>query len=49
MRLKPSISIQEADRYITMWCLDKDFRAKMTTALRLAGLRENREQVGKNE
>jgi adenylate cyclase len=49
MRLKPSISIQEADRYFTMWCFDKDFREKMTTALRLAGLRENREQTGKNE
>ena len=49
MRLKPSISIQEADRYFTMWCFDKDFREKMATALRLAGLRENGEQAGKNE
>jgi class 3 adenylate cyclase/TolB-like protein len=49
MKLKPTISVQDADRYYAMWCLDKDFRAKMTAALRLAGLREEREQAGKND
>jgi hypothetical protein len=49
MKLKPTISVQEADRYYAMWCFDKDFRAKMTGALRLAGLREERAQVGKSE
>jgi len=49
MKLKPSISVQEADRYYTMWCFDNDFREKMRKALRLAGLREEREQVSKNE
>jgi class 3 adenylate cyclase/TolB-like protein len=49
MKLKPSISVQEADRYYTMWCFDKDFREKMRKALRLAGLREERDQVSKNE
>jgi class 3 adenylate cyclase/TolB-like protein len=46
MKLKPTISVQEADRYYAMWCLDQDFRAKITSALRLAGLREEREQAG---
>jgi hypothetical protein len=32
-----------------MWCFDKDFREKMRKALRLAGLREERDQVSKNE
>jgi len=49
MKLKPSISVQEADRYYTMWCFDQDFREKMRKALRLAGLREERDQVSKNE
>jgi TolB-like protein len=43
MKLKPSISVQEADRYYSLWCFDKDFRDRMTTALRLAGLREEKE------
>ena len=49
MRLKPTISVQEADRYYELWCFDKDFREKMKTALRLAGLREEREQTDKKE
>jgi tetratricopeptide (TPR) repeat protein len=49
LKLKPTMSVQEADRYYTMWCFDKDFREKMTTALRLAGLREEQERVSKNE
>ena len=44
MQLKPTISVQEADRYHAMWCFDKDFRDKMAKALRLAGLREQRDQ-----
>jgi hypothetical protein len=43
MKLKPNISIQEADRVYSMFCFDRDFRDKMTTALRLAGLREEGE------
>ena len=49
MKLKPSISVQEADRYYSLWRFDQDFRDKMTTALRPAGLREEKEQVSKNE
>jgi tetratricopeptide (TPR) repeat protein len=45
MKLRPTISVQEADRYYAMWCFDKEFREKMTKALRLAGLREEREPV----
>lgn len=43
MKLKPNISVQEADRFYSMFCFDKDFRDKMKTALRLAGLREEGE------
>jgi TolB-like protein/class 3 adenylate cyclase len=49
MRLKPTISVEEADRYYAMWCFDKDFRGKMVTALRLTGLREERGRISKNE
>jgi adenylate cyclase len=44
LKLKPTMSVQEADRYYAMWCFDKDFRDKMAEALRLAGLREQRDQ-----
>jgi hypothetical protein len=37
MKLKPSISVQEADRYYAMWCFDKDFREKMRKALMARG------------
>jgi adenylate cyclase len=40
LKLKPDISVREADRYYAMWCFDADFRARMTIALREAGLRE---------
>jgi adenylate cyclase len=49
IRLKPTISIQEVDRYYAMWCFDKDFREKMARALRLAGLQEEREQISGNQ
>jgi len=48
LKLKPTISVQEADRYYELWCFDKDFRDKMAKALRLAGLREERDQVSKS-
>ena len=48
MKLKPTISVQEADRYYALWCFDKDFREKMTSALRLAGLREERKPIISN-
>ncbi|HEV3249098.1 MAG TPA: hypothetical protein VG124_18015 [Beijerinckiaceae bacterium] len=37
LKLKPTISVHEADRYYARWCFDADFRDKMVTALRLAG------------
>lgn len=40
LKLKPEMSVHEADRYYKMWCFDEDFRARMVKALRLAGLRE---------
>jgi adenylate cyclase len=40
LKLKPDISVREADRYYKTWCFDADFRERMTRALRLAGLRE---------
>jgi hypothetical protein len=40
LKLKPEMTVHEADRYYKMWCFDADFRQRMTTALRLAGLRE---------
>ena len=40
LKLKPDISVREADRYYAMWCFDADFRDRMVKALRLAGLRE---------
>lgn len=49
MKLKPGLSVQEADRYYTMWCFDKDFRDKMVNALRLAGLQEEQEHIGKSD
>ena len=40
LKLKPEMTVREADRYYKMWCFDADFRQRMTTALRLAGLRQ---------
>jgi class 3 adenylate cyclase/TolB-like protein len=40
LKLKPDISVHEADRLYTLWCFDEDFRDRMNKALRLAGLRE---------
>ncbi len=40
LKLKPGMSVHEADRHYKMWCFDADFRQRMTTALRLAGLPE---------
>jgi len=40
LKLRPDISVREADRLYTMWCFDADFRDRMVKALRLAGLRE---------
>jgi adenylate cyclase len=40
LKLKPDISVREADRLYTLWCFDADFRERMVKALRLAGLRE---------
>jgi len=40
LKLKPDMSVRQADRYYKMWCFQPDFRQQMTTALRLAGLRE---------
>jgi class 3 adenylate cyclase/TolB-like protein len=43
LKLKPNISVQEADRVYRMFCFDEGFREKMVTALRQAGLREEAE------
>jgi len=40
LKLKPDISVREADRYYTLWCFDADYRDRMVRALRLAGMRE---------
>jgi tetratricopeptide (TPR) repeat protein len=40
LKLKPGMTVREADRYYKTWCFDADFRQRMTTALRLAGLPE---------
>jgi len=40
LKLMPNMSVREADRYYAMWCFSADFRSRMTTALRQAGLRE---------
>lgn len=44
IKLKPDISVREADRYYTVWCFDADFRDRMVRALRLAGLREEADE-----
>jgi adenylate cyclase len=46
LKLKPTTSVREADRYYKMWCFDADFRGRMVTALRLAGLREEADENG---
>jgi hypothetical protein len=38
LKLKPEMTVREADRYYRMWCFDADFRQRMTTALTRAGL-----------
>jgi adenylate cyclase len=40
LKLKPDMSVREADRVHKMFCFDADYRERMTAALRLAGLRE---------
>jgi adenylate cyclase len=40
LKLKPDISVHEADKLHKMFCFDADYRQRMTDALRLAGLRE---------
>ena len=40
LKLNPQMSVHEADRVYKMLCFDADFRQRMVTALRLAGLRE---------
>jgi adenylate cyclase len=40
LKLKPRMTVHEADRFYKMVCFDADFRKRMTTALRLAGLTE---------
>ena len=44
LKLKPDISVREADRLYTLWCFDADFRDRMVKALRLAGLREEADE-----
>jgi TolB-like protein/class 3 adenylate cyclase len=44
LKLKPNISVQEMDRFYKMLCFDADYRARMATALRMAGLRETSDE-----
>lgn len=46
LKLKPDISVREADRLYTLWCFDADYRERMVKALRLAGLREEADGNG---
>ncbi len=46
LKLRPDISVREADRLYTLWCFDADFRGRMVKALRLAGLREEADETG---
>jgi adenylate cyclase len=46
VKLRPDISVHVADQFYKMWCFDEDYRAKMTKALRMAGLREEASQPG---
>jgi adenylate cyclase len=45
LKLKPNMSVREADRYYKMWCFDADYREKMAKALRMAGLRETSDET----
>jgi adenylate cyclase len=40
LKLKPDMSVREADRFYAMFCFDADFRSRITTALGEAVLRE---------
>ena len=44
LKLKPDMSVREADRVHKMFCFDADYRQRMTAALRLAGLREEADE-----
>lgn len=46
LKLRPNISVREADRLYALWCFDADFRGRMVKALRLAGLREEADEDG---
>jgi adenylate cyclase len=43
-KLKPEMSVNEYDRFMKMLCLEADFRDRVTTALRLAGFREEADE-----
>ncbi|RZN12169.1 hypothetical protein CWO91_05255 [Bradyrhizobium genosp. SA-3] len=49
LKLKPNISVREADRLYALWCFDADFRDMMVKALRLAGLREEADEDGSRQ
>lgn len=40
LKLKPGMSVREADRFYKIWCFDADFRDRIVKALRLAGMPE---------
>jgi adenylate cyclase len=44
LKLKPDMSVREADRVHKMFCFEADYRRRMTAALRLAGLREDADE-----
>lgn len=40
LKLRPDMTVREADRFYKMFCFDEDYRQRMDSALRLAGLPE---------
>jgi adenylate cyclase len=40
LKLRPDMTIREADRFYKMFCFDEEYRQRMDSALRLAGLPE---------
>ena len=49
MKLRPDMSVHEADRVYKMFCFDADYRERMNTALRLAGLREEPDESAQSQ
>ena len=44
LKLRPDMSVHEYDRWVKMFCTSADFRQRIASALRLAGLREEADE-----